>query len=87
MKMTKGEILIIDDEPQIRKLLKISLESNDYKVIEAATGAEGINLAANHSPELIILDIGLPDKSGHDVLLELRSWYERSIIMLSVQKK
>ena len=83
--MTKGEILIIDDEPQIRKLLKISLESNDYKVIEAATGVEGINLAANHSPELIILDIGLPDRSGHEILLELRSWYEKSIIMLSVQ--
>lgn len=83
--MTKGEILIIDDEPQIRKLLKISLESNDYKVVEAATGMEGINLAANHTPELIILDIGLPDKSGHEVLLELRSWYEKSIIMLSVQ--
>ena len=85
MKMTKGEILIIDDEPQIRKLLKISLESNDYKVIEAATGAEGLNLAASHAPELVILDIGLPDKSGHEVLLDLRSWYEKSIIMLSVQ--
>lgn len=85
MKMIKGEILIIDDEPQIRKLLKICLESNDYRVIEAATGAEGINLAANHSPDLIILDIGLPDKNGHNVLLDLRTWYEKAIIMLSVQ--
>lgn len=87
MKMNKGEILIIDDEPQIRKLLKISLESNDYKVIQAATGLEGINLAANHSPELIILDIGLPDRNGHEILLELRNWYEKSIIMLSVQNR
>lgn len=83
--MNKGEILIIDDEPQIRKLLRIVLESNGYKALEAATGAEGINLAANHSPELILLDIGLPDMSGHEVLLKIRAWYERSIVMLSVQ--
>lgn len=83
--MNNGEILIIDDEPQIRKLLKITLESNDYKVIEASTGLEGIHLAANHTPELIILDIGLPDKSGHQILTDLREWYDKSIIMLSVQ--
>ncbi|HSI69642.1 MAG TPA: response regulator transcription factor [Gillisia sp.] len=83
--MNKAEILIIDDEPQIRKLLKIVLESNDYKVVQAATGNEGIHLAANHSPELILLDLGLPDLSGHEVLLELRSWFEKSIIILSVQ--
>lgn len=83
--MNKGEILIIDDEPQIRKLLRIVLESNDYKVIQAASGTEGINLAANHSPELILLDLGLPDMSGHKVLLELRTWFEKSIIILSVR--
>lgn len=83
--MNKPEILIIDDEPQIRKLLKIVLESNDYKVVQAASGSEGIGLAANHSPDLILLDLGLPDKSGHEVLLELREWFEKSIIILSVQ--
>lgn len=82
--MNKQEILVIDDEPQIRKLLKIILESHDYKVVLAANGIEGINLAANHSPELIILDLGLPDKSGHEVLTELRNWFEKSIIILSV---
>lgn len=82
--MNKGEILIIDDEPQIRKLLKIVLESNDYKVVQAVNGTEGLHLAANHSPELIILDLGLPDKSGHEILQDLRNWYERSIIILSV---
>ena len=83
--MSKNEILIIDDEPQIRKLLEITLESNDYKVWQAETAKAGIILAANHPPELIILDIGLPDKSGHEVLKELRTWYHKAIIILSVQ--
>ena len=82
--MSKAEILIIDDEPQIRKLLEITLESNDYKVWQAETGKSGIIVAANHPPELILLDIGLPDKSGHEVLKELRTWYNKSIIILSV---
>lgn len=85
--MNNGEILIIDDEPQIRKLLKISLESNDYKVTLAETGTEGLQLAANHTPDLIILDLGLPDKNGHEILKELREWYDKSIIILSVQDK
>lgn len=83
--MNKAEILIIDDEPQIRKLLEITLESNGYKVWQAETGKEGIVMAANHPPELILLDIGLPDKSGHEVLKELRAWYNKSVIILSVQ--
>jgi two-component system KDP operon response regulator KdpE len=82
--MNKGEILIIDDEPQIRKLLKIVLESNDYKVVQAVDGMEGLHLAANHSPELIILDLGLPDRNGHEILKDLRNWFEKSIIILSV---
>ena len=83
--MNKAEILVIDDEPPIQKLLKITLESNDYKVWQAETGREGIIMAANHPPELILLDIGLPDKNGHEVLKELRTWYNKSIIILSVQ--
>jgi two-component system KDP operon response regulator KdpE len=83
--MSKAEILIIDDEQPIRKLLEITLESNDYKVWQAETGKEGIILAANHPPELILLDIGMPDKSGHEILKELRTWYNKSIIILSVQ--
>ncbi|MES2559565.1 MAG: response regulator transcription factor [Bacteroidota bacterium] len=82
--MNKAEILIIDDEPQIRKLLEITLESHDYKVWQSESGKEGIVMAANHPPELILLDIGLPDKSGHEVLKELRTWYNKSIIILSV---
>ncbi|HRY32578.1 MAG TPA: response regulator transcription factor [Bacteroidales bacterium] len=83
--MNKTEILVIDDEPQIRKFLEIALESHDYRVWQAQNGKEGMILAAHHPPELILLDIGLPDKSGHDILKELRTWYNKAIIILSVQ--
>lgn len=83
--MSKAEILIIDDEPQIRRLLEIALESNDYKVWQAASGKEGLIVAANHPPDLILLDLGLPDKSGHEILKELRLWFNKAIIILSVQ--
>jgi len=82
--MNKAEILIIDDEAPIRKLLEITLESNDYKVWQAETGRDGILMAVNHPPELILLDIGLPDKSGQEILKELRTWYTKAIIILSV---
>jgi two-component system KDP operon response regulator KdpE len=82
--MNKEEILIIDDEPQIRKLLEINLESQGYKVKQAETAAMGLQLAANHPPDLILLDIGLPDMSGQDLLVELKNWYNQSIIMISV---
>jgi two-component system KDP operon response regulator KdpE len=84
--MSKAEILVIDDEPQIRKLLEIVLESNDYKPRSATSGKEGIIMTANHPPDLILLDLGLPDKSGHEVLRELRSWYQKAIIILSVRQ-
>jgi len=64
--------------------LEINLESNGYSVIQAASGKDGIIMAANHPPDLILLDIGLPDKSGHEVLKELRTWYNNAIIILSV---
>lgn len=83
--MNKAEILVIDDEPPIRKLLQINLESNGYKVVQATTGKEGLILAASHPPDLILLDIGLPDKNGHIVLNELREWYNKPVIILSVQ--
>lgn len=82
----KADILIIDDEAPIRKLLEITLQSNDYQVSEAATAKEGMIMAASHPPDLIILDIGLPDSSGHEVLQQLRAWYTNPVIILSVQK-
>ena len=83
--MNKQEILVIDDEAQIRKLLEITLRNNDYKVVEAATANEGLVLAASHPPDLILLDIGLPDENGLLVLKKLRQWYQKPIIILSVQ--
>lgn len=83
--MSNGEILVIDDEIQIRKLLEITLQSNDFVVKDAASAKEGLLAAAHHSPDLIILDLGLPDDSGHNVLKKLREWYTKSIIILSVQ--
>lgn len=83
--MNKVEILIVDDEPQIRKLLKIILESNNYRVYLAETGMEALHLAGNHMPDLVILDLGLPDKDGHLILKELRDWYNKAIIILSAR--
>ncbi len=83
--MSKADILIIDDEAPMRKLLEITLQSNDYSISEAATAKEGIIMAANHPPDIIVLDLGLPDKDGHVVLKELREWYTKPVIILSVQ--
>jgi two-component system, OmpR family, KDP operon response regulator KdpE len=83
--MSSPSILIIDDEAQIRKLLTITLQSNDYKVSEAATGKEALKVVATHPPDLIMLDLGLPDENGHDVLKHLREWFSNPIIIVSVQ--
>ena len=84
--MNKAEILIIDDEPQIRRLLEITLQSNGFLFKSAATAKEGLIMASNHPPELILLDLGLPDENGHIILQKLRQWYTKPVIILSVQK-
>lgn len=83
--MNNASILVIDDEVQIRKLLSITLQSFEYKVLEAATAKEGLQLVASHPPDLILLDLGLPDENGHEVLRHLREWYSNPVIILSVQ--
>jgi two-component system, OmpR family, KDP operon response regulator KdpE len=84
--MNRQEILVIDDEPQIRKLLEITLQTNNYVVRQAGNAKEGLIMAGNHPPDLILLDLGLPDESGHSVLQKLRKWYTNPVIILSVQK-
>ncbi|PLX08942.1 MAG: DNA-binding response regulator [Marinilabiliales bacterium] len=79
-------ILVIDDELQIRRLLQISLSANGYKVIMAEDGKSGLREAATGLPNLILLDLGLPDQDGLSVLNALREWYTKPIIILSVRK-
>ncbi len=77
--------LVIDDEPQIRRLLTISLEAGGYRVITANSGQEGLVLVAQHRPEVILLDLGLPDLSGLAVLKRLREWTQVPVVILTVQ--
>jgi two-component system, OmpR family, KDP operon response regulator KdpE len=78
-------ILIIDDEVQIRRLLEITLTSSGYKISEASTGKEGLVKAATGHPVLIILDLGLPDADGFEILKKLREWFLKPILILSVR--
>ena len=78
-------ILLIDDEVQIRRLLSITLQANGYKVTQAATGEEGISRAAMDRPELVILDLGLPDMEGVQVLQRIREWSTVPVVILSVR--
>lgn len=81
----KPVALIIDDETQIRRLLRIVLEGEGYQVHEAETGQLGIVDAANRKPNVILLDLGLPDISGQEVLKRLREWSEVPVLILSVR--
>ena len=83
--MNRAEILVIDDEVQIRKLLEITLQSNNYLVNQAENAKNGLITAENHPPDMIILDLGLPDEDGQSVLQKLREWYTNPILILSVK--
>jgi two-component system, OmpR family, KDP operon response regulator KdpE len=78
-------VLVIDDETQIRKFLDIGLRAEGYDVLLAANGTDGLALAATRNPDAVILDIGLPDREGHEVLAELRQWTQVPVLMLSVR--
>jgi two-component system KDP operon response regulator KdpE len=78
-------ILIIDDELQIRRLLELTLSANGYKIIQSVNGKEGLVDAATHHPSLVILDLGLPDIDGQEILRKLREWFSKPVIVLSVR--
>lgn len=85
MNQKKNTVLIIEDEPPIRKLLSITLESKGYKVVEADNGREGARLVASVKPEIVLLDLGLPDKDGQEVIRDIREWSHVPIIVCSVR--
>ena len=78
-------LLVIDDEAQIRKFLRISLSAQGYQVVEAGNGRDGLAQAALAKPDLVVLDLGLPDMDGKDVLAELREWSQVPVLVLSVR--
>lgn len=83
----KSTALVIDDELQMRRLLRVCLEANGYRVTEATTGQEGIAEAAQHPPDVVILDLGLPDMEGVAVLKRLREWSQVPVVVLSVRDR
>jgi two-component system KDP operon response regulator KdpE len=78
-------ILVVEDEPQMQKFLRASLASAGYRTIEAATGKEGLDLARTHNPDLVLLDLGLPDMDGMEVTKALREWSTKPIIVISAR--
>jgi two-component system KDP operon response regulator KdpE len=78
-------VLVIDDELQIRRLLRVALEKQGYDVHEAATGEEGLQMVLGKKPDVVLLDLGLPDKEGIEVLTSLRSWSSVPVLILSVR--
>ena len=85
MKPKQTRLLMIDDEPGVRQFLRIGLESHCYLIEEASTGKEGIEKCATFKPELVILDLGLPDLDGLEVLKTLRMWTQVPIVVLTVR--
>lgn len=86
--MSSGEeplVLVIEDEPALRRLLRVVIQSTPYRLLEAATGADGVSLAASHHPAMILLDLGLPDQEGLQVIEQIRSWSTVPILVLSAR--
>ncbi len=83
--MSDANILVIEDEPEIRKFLKVVLTGNDFKPVFAETGKDGLKLATLHPPEVIIMDLGLPDMDGIEIIQNIRGWSNIPIIVLSAR--
>jgi len=82
-----ARVLVVDDEPQILRFLRASLGASGFEVVEAETGAEALKRAAADAPEIVVLDLGLPDMDGKDVIKSLREWSEIPIIVLSARAR
>ncbi len=80
-------VLVVDDEPEIRRFLRASLKTHQHEVIEADTGASAITAVRERHPDLIILDLGLPDMDGVEVTRRVRAWSQIPIIILSVRSR
>lgn len=85
--MNKPRVLVVDDEPQILRFLEPALNAGEFDVVTAMTGAEAVKLVATKAPDIILLDLGLPDKDGKDVIREIRSWSKIPIIVLSARDR
>ena len=83
--MPEPVIVLIEDEPEIRRFLRVTLASQDYRLFDAATGTDGLVEAASRQPDLVILDLGLPDMDGIEVIRRLREWTAVPIIVLSAR--
>ncbi|HEY3271316.1 MAG TPA: response regulator [Geothrix sp.] len=79
------QVLLVEDEPQMRRFLRVALEGSGYRYLEATTGGEGLALAAQHRPDVILLDLGLPDMDGLDLMTRLREWTQTPVIVISAR--
>jgi len=82
---SSATLVVIEDDPQIRRFLRSGLSAEPFRIFEAETGKDGLVETATRKPDLVILDLGLPDRDGVDVVAELREWYTRPIIILSAR--
>lgn len=82
-----ANILVVDDEPQIRRFLRLALETHGYNVFEAANADAALRAATTRRPDLVVLDLGLPDREGFEVLTELREWTQVPVLVLSVRAR
>src|SRR5437870_2006956 len=84
---SRPEILLIEDDPQIRKFLRAMLIAEDYRLHEATAGTEGLAQASARNPDLVLLDLGLPDRDGVDLIREIRKWSRMPILVISARNQ
>lgn len=87
MQEKRNTVLIVDDEEEIRKMLNIFLDTADFKVLESETGKQAIRMAASVKPDLVLLDLGLPDMDGKDIVKGIREWSQVPIVVLTVRSE